>query len=78
LTIAVLDISETGVRLTVGGPVPRGEEVDMQMTGPGLIRSLRRSGTVVWSVPLQDGSRAIGVAFHKPLSYADFQRLARV
>jgi len=78
MAVTTLDLSETGARLTVRGPIAMGDEVEIQLAGPGVQKPVKRSATVAWSVLLHDGCHAIGVAFGKPLGYADLQRLARV
>jgi len=77
VAVTTLDVSEIGVRLIVRVPLTPGEEVELQMGGPGLLKPLRRAGKVVWSMLLPDGCHVIGVAFDKPLAYGDLQRLAR-
>jgi hypothetical protein len=78
LAVATLDLSETGARLVVEAPLAPGEAVELLLSSPGVARPFRRLGKVVWSVLLEDGSRAIGVAFEKILAYADLRRLARL
>ncbi len=76
--LTILDLSETGARLTVSVSLARGEEVELQLTGPGFQKPVRRSGKVVWSVLLEAQNYAIGVTFDKALTYAEMQRAARV
>jgi hypothetical protein len=76
LAVTLLDLSETGARLIVQGPLAVGTEVEVKLTGPG-IKPVRRLGVVVWSVLLQDGGHAIGAVFDKALAYSDLQRLAK-
>ena len=78
VAVSTLDVSQTGARLTALVPLARGQEVELQLTGPGLQKPVRRSGKVAWSVLLEDHCYAIGVAFDKPLAYADLQRIARL
>jgi hypothetical protein len=72
LAVSVLDISETGVRLAVKGPLARGEEVSLTFEGMVMLRPLQRLGTVVWSLPLADGSHVIGIDLQRRLQYSEF------
>jgi len=78
VAVAALDLSEVGVRLIVRVELARNAAVEVQLTGPGILRPLRRGGKVVWSEPLKEGGYAIGVVFEKPLTYADLHRLAKI
>ncbi len=78
LAVTTLDLSETGARLVVQAPLAPGEGVEVLLSSPGVAKPFRRLGKVVWSVLLDDGTRAIGVGFDKALSYADLRRLARL
>ena len=75
LTLAVHDLSETGVCLVLKLPAKRGQEVELVIHGAGLARPLRRIGRVVWAVPAEDGCR-VGIHFSKPLAYMDVQAVA--
>src|SRR3954451_9170441 len=67
------DISEWGVRLVVGAPLKRGEEVEVVLSGPGITRDIVRLGEVIWSLVGEDGSCRVGVRFHKRLDHAQLQ-----
>jgi PilZ domain len=75
--VTTLDLSETGARLVVRTALTPGTEVEVQLTGTGVARPLKRPARVVWSLPLADGNHVTGVTFDKALPYADLQRLAR-
>jgi hypothetical protein len=78
VAIAAVDLSEAGVRLIVEAPLTPGEEIELQFSGPGTRKPIRRLGTIVWSVELSPGYYGVGVAFEKDLKYGDFYRLAKV
>ena len=72
LTIAVLDLSETGVRLTVKELVNGGQEVSLELEAPASARAVKLLGTVVWSGASADGGYCVGIRFQKQLAYRDF------
>jgi c-di-GMP-binding flagellar brake protein YcgR len=75
--VAVLDLSETGIRLVVRDGLPRGQEVEIGLEGLNHTRPLRLPAQVVWSVATADGRYCIGAQFERRLSYADLHHLAR-
>jgi hypothetical protein len=77
LALTTLDLSETGARLTVQASLAVRDEVEIKVSGTGIPKPVRRLGTVVWSVLLQDGNHAIGVVFDKAMAFGDLQRLTR-
>jgi hypothetical protein len=76
LALAVLDISETGVRLRVKEALRPGQELSISLEGPCSIRPVRRIGRVVWSVPSADGTHCAGVNLDKRLDYREFLDLS--
>jgi hypothetical protein len=78
IALAVLDLSEAGVRLVVREALPPGKEVEVGLEGPGQRRPVQRPGRVVWSVALADGSYCVGIQFDRALIYADLLQLARL
>jgi hypothetical protein len=77
LAVALLDASETGVRLVLSQALDVGQEVSLTLDGPTGGRPAKCQGTVVWSVPAADGSILAGVRLHKPLRYHDLTHLTR-
>jgi hypothetical protein len=75
LAVALLDLSEGGVRLTVKEPLEHGQEIEIELTAPGQGRPLRLLATIVWAIAAADGTHAIGARFHRRMAYADLQRL---
>jgi hypothetical protein len=76
LALAVLDVSETGVRLQLKEGLRPGQEVSITLEGPCSPRPVRRVGRVVWSVPSADGTHCAGVSLDKRLEYREFLDLA--
>ena len=72
-----LDLSETGMRLVLKEGLPPGAEVEVILSGGGLVKPLKRRGTVVWSLPLEAGGYCAGLNFDKPVRFAELHRLVR-
>jgi PilZ domain-containing protein len=70
-----LDISETGIRLLLGSPLVRGEQVEVLIHSSG-VRPLKRFARVAWSAAA-DGGWQVGLTFEGPLPYQEVQNLAR-
>src|SRR5438105_230441 len=78
LALAVLDVSEMGVRLRLKEALPPGREVTVGLTPPGQSRESRLTGRVVWCVAAADGTHLAGVRFDKQLDYPALQALGRL
>ena len=76
LAVTVLDLSDTGVRLIVSQEVEAQGEVEIIISGYGMVRSLKRAAYVRWQLKLDDGHFCLGVEFQKRLPYRDWQNLA--
>jgi hypothetical protein len=66
--VALLDASQTGLRLLVRRGLTAGEEVTLELEGRGC-PGLRRSGVVTWSVPDESGNWSAGIRLHERLPY---------
>jgi hypothetical protein len=75
LTIAILDLSETGIRLLVRDSLREREPIELSLTGPGQGRSLKLLASVIWCVPAADGTYCVGARFEKALRYMELQIL---
>jgi hypothetical protein len=73
--LGVLDISETGVRLTLKEDLPVGREFELTLEGPGL-KPIKVNGRVVWAVKAADGSFCVGASFEKSIPWSDLLRLS--
>jgi hypothetical protein len=78
IALAVLDLSETGVRLLVKQKLTPGREVEIGLEGVGHRRPVKILGRVAWTVKTSDGNHCVGVEFQRTLPYADFLQLARL
>jgi Tfp pilus assembly protein PilZ len=76
--LAVLDLSEEGIRLRVTETLQAGQEVEVQLESFNRSRPLKVLGTVAWSVPAADGSCCIGVRFQRTIPYIDVVSFIRV
>jgi hypothetical protein len=69
LCLAILDVSETGIRLLVKSAVTKGDEIEVELLGVNHRRPLKALAQVVWCIP---GTFCLGAQFRRRLSYADF------
>jgi hypothetical protein len=76
IAAGLLDVSQTGIRLLLSANVPVGQEIDVVLETVAS-RQIKARGQVVWVVPTSDGKVCVGVAFIKPLGYADLQLVTR-
>jgi hypothetical protein len=76
LSVSLLDISESGVRLIVKSALDKGQDVTMTLEGIGHSRPIKASGKVVWSLQTSDGNYCVGIQLDKYLPYQDITRLA--
>src|ERR1700683_2741064 len=74
LATGVLDISETGIRLILNEQLDLHQETEILLSAAGVMKTIRRIASVVWTAELADGQRCAGLAFDKPLPFADVQR----
>ncbi|HEV3258845.1 MAG TPA: PilZ domain-containing protein [Gemmataceae bacterium] len=72
---AVLDISETGIRMIVSVPLEKRQEIEVTVEGPAQPHPVKLMADVVWCVATADNRYCIGARFQKHLNYADFGRL---
>lgn len=75
LTVSVLDVSETGIRMIVAAPFDAGQDVTLRLEGLGHLRPLKIEATVVWSVLTTEGQYCVGLRFRKCLAYTDLVRM---
>lgn len=72
---ALLDLSETGVRLKLSRSFEKDENVTITLESPALVRTISRVGRVVWCYPAENDEFYVGVYFDKRLPYAEFSTL---
>lgn len=71
----LLDVSETGARLTVTAELKPGQEVELALQGSGHVRPVKRLANVIWCQPMQDRLWQAGLHFQKRFEYAELVRL---
>jgi hypothetical protein len=77
LALLLLDVSETGARLTVKACLELGQAVEVQLTAPGKGRPFKLAAVVTWSAPAGEQDWCLGVRFDKRLRYIDLMDLCR-
>jgi hypothetical protein len=75
LAKAVLDISESGVRLVLKAPIEVGQYVSVSLEGVLHMRPIVCTGKVVWTAELAEGGYCVGVRLEKYLTYKDIRLL---
>jgi hypothetical protein len=75
IAVSVLDISESGIRMLVRIPLKAGEEIEVNLTPPGMGKPFRMMADVAWCLALPDGKHCVGASFQKYMNYGDLQRL---
>ncbi len=76
LGIALLDLSDSGVRLVISQELSLQSEVEIIISGYGMKESIKRLALVRWQLKLENGQFCTGVEFQKRLAYRDWQNLA--
>jgi hypothetical protein len=75
VALALLDLSENGVRLVTREALAPVQRVFLVLEGPGG-RPARRQGTVAWSVAAADGTYCVGVKLLRRLGPEEMRTLA--
>jgi hypothetical protein len=79
LTVAVIDLSDTGAQLRLREPLKPGQTVTLTLGGSYVAKSVRRQAQVRWvSPPATDGTVLVGFAFDSPIRYADLTHFVRM
>lgn len=73
----LLDISQSGARILLKEMIDLGKEVELGFSAYGLSGRLKVCGNIVWVVPMEDGTCAVGIAFQKRLAYSDVLMISR-
>jgi hypothetical protein len=75
LAITLLDISESGARLTVKSTLEKGQLVAVSLEGREHLRPIKCTGTVIRSNQDAEGVCQIALLWEKRLSFADILRM---
>jgi hypothetical protein len=76
IAVALLDVSEMGIRLLISENVEPGQLVEVRLRGPGHHRPAKLAAEIIWSVPTADRAYCVGACFREKLALNDLQRLA--
>lgn len=72
IAVKLLDVSESGTRLTVNIALETSQEVLILLESQHHARPIRTPGVVMWCIPSGENTWTVGIRFGKYLSYADF------
>jgi|SRR5947208_481779 len=73
IALALVDISEVGLRLAVKSALAKGQEIEIELLAPGKSRPLKLLAEVIWCSTAEDDSHWVGAEFRHHLSYAEIQ-----
>lgn len=76
LTRAVLDLSQSGVRLSLTATLAAGSEAELLISTHGS-RPIKRLATVSWARDADANGHQVGLLFQSPLSFRELQNLAK-
>jgi hypothetical protein len=76
LAVAVLDVSETGIRLVVKEALPVNQEIEITLESISCPRPVKQIARVVWCVATADSNWCIGAHFDKLLRFNELQGLS--
>ena len=76
LAVAVLDLSETGIRLVLNTDLPKGQELTVHLDNIAY-RPIKLTAEVIWSLPTKDGNFCVGAHFQQAIRYPALISLAR-
>lgn len=76
VAIALLDVSATGVKVAIRGPVPTGDRVLLSLGPPDGGWEYIGPGLVCWCVPGAEGTALAGVRLDQPLTDSQMGDLA--
>ena len=74
---ALLDLSETGLRVVLKEPIAVGQEVEINLESAATGRMTKTTVIVVWVIPSSEGGFVVGLHFQKPLGHGDLQALTK-
>jgi hypothetical protein len=75
IAIAVLDVSETGVRLIVKERLTANQELSISLEPAHSRAAVRRIANVAWCVESSDEKFVVGAHFDKRMPYSEWQKL---
>jgi hypothetical protein len=77
LAVALIDISEDGLGVRLKASLAAGDEVSVELSAPGVRKSLKMVGDIRWCREVGDGTFAAGVRLRRRLTYAQLNDMTR-
>lgn len=77
VAVALLDVPESGARLTVRAPLVQGKEVEVELCGTGRGRPIKSIAEVMWCVATASTEFLAGLRFRRYLNHQDLLDLGR-
>ena len=72
IAVKLLDVSESGMSLTVSIALEKPQEVLILLESQRHASPIKTPGVVMWCIPSGQGNWTVGIQFGKYLSYANF------
>jgi hypothetical protein len=76
LAVALLDASEDGLGMRLKGPLSPGDEIEVELSPPGVRKSFKRLGEIRWCREVGDGTFVVGIKLQKRLAFTELNDLA--
>ena len=75
LAIGLVDVNPDGLGVQLNAPLTYGDEVEIELSSPGIGKPLRAVGEVRWSMAVGDGTFRAGIKLRRRLTPADIANL---
>jgi hypothetical protein len=75
--MSLIDASEDGLGVRLKVALAPGDEVEVELSPPGVRKSFKRLGEIRWCREVGDGTFVAGMKLHKRLAFQELNELAR-
>lgn len=75
LAIGLVDVNPDGLGVQLNAPMNFGDEVEVELTSPGVGKPLKLAGEVRWNMAVGDGTFRAGIKLRRRLTQADIANL---
>src|SRR4051812_1813885 len=72
IAVGVLDLSDTGVRMIIKSAVAVKKDVEITISGYGMMKAMKVLATIRWVVAIENGQFCIGAEFQKRIPYREW------
>ena len=75
LAIGLIDVTPEGLGVLLIAPLAFGDEVEVELSSPGIDKPLKVAGEVRWSMAVGDGTFRAGIMLCRRLTPVDIANL---